>query len=104
MTITAHMKNNCFDNIIGLAIRKRLPDGSVEYFTATTVKHEKGNLAAPFMEGEAEDPENQVVEFIQAICNMAYENSIYPEQLRDRNSEIEAVQRHLEDMRTLVFK
>lgn len=40
-------------------------------------------------------------EFLQAICNAAWEIGIKPSQIEDQRNELNAVRYHLEDMRTL---
>lgn len=87
-----------------LLIIKKNMDGSSEVFSPMEFKKlKKHSLATPFLENTL-DNEDIVKDFMQAICDEAWENGIYPCQLADKKDELAATKYHLEDMRTLVLK
>ncbi len=85
-----------------LLIKKDNMDGSLEILKpAVFEKHKRGLIYTSFLESIDDDT---VTDFMQAICNEAWENGIYPIQLADKADELKATKYHLEDMRILGLK
>lgn len=84
-------------DMAGLMIRQVLPDGQRNRIKFLFTPFDEGEIAEPVLRDE------QAIEFMQAVCNAAYEAGIYPKQLKDRSDELTATKYHLEDMRTFAF-
>ena len=82
----------------GLIIKQDKGDGYFSFLQFVFRPLDLGQEIEPAM------MDDQAIEFMQAVCNAAYEAGIYPIQLKDKTDELTATKYHLEDMRQLALK
>jgi hypothetical protein len=95
--LKVHARHDFSNDTINVFVREDALDGKCRVWTDNIVQdRERGMTYDPFLtDGK---------EFLQACCDAAWEAGIYPRQLADKTDELSATKRHLEDMRSLVFK
>lgn len=91
-----HLERPVWDDRIHFRILEKVGTDWHSAVSYKLEKHERGAVSQPFMFFNPEDA--------QELVNQLYALGIQPSKLNGSVGQLEAVNRHLEDMRTLVFK